>query len=81
MACGAEMRLMQVVRDNTMMVSGYEHQTLQCLGCNEVERRFVFARESELAEPIPLRALSPPAMAGGVWTRALARLARRAAAR
>jgi hypothetical protein len=81
MACGSEMRLMQVVHDNTMMVSGYEHQTLQCLGCNEIERRFVFARASEPAEPIPLRALNLPAMEGGVWTRALARLARRAATR
>ena len=39
------MRLMQAVPDNTMMVSGYEHHTLQCTGCDEVERRLVFTRE------------------------------------
>jgi len=45
MVCGAEMRVMQVVPDDTMMVPGYEHHTLQCTGCNDVERRLVFSRE------------------------------------
>jgi hypothetical protein len=27
-----------------MMVPGYEHQTLECLACHEIERRLVFAR-------------------------------------
>jgi len=44
MACGAEMRLMQSVPDETMMVPGYEHQTWACSGCDEVERRLMFTR-------------------------------------
>ena len=39
MACGAEMRLMSAVPDETLMVPGYEHHTLQCMGCNDIERR------------------------------------------
>src|SRR5262245_32376964 len=78
MSCGAEMRLMQVVRDNTMMVPGYEHHTMQCMGCNEVERRFVFSRES--TEPVLVRLLAPAALASSMWQRALARLARTATA-
>jgi hypothetical protein len=42
--CGAEMRLMQVVGDDTMMVPGYEHHTFECSTCGEVERRLVFNR-------------------------------------
>ncbi len=42
--CGAEMRMLQVARDDTMMVSGYEHHTLECAGCHKVERRLVFSR-------------------------------------
>ena len=45
MACGAEMRLMSAVPDETLMVPGYEHHTLQCMGCNDIERRLVFNRE------------------------------------
>src|SRR6267154_6686904 len=52
-SCGAEMRLVQVERDDTMIVSGYEHHTLQCSGCNEVARRTIFSGEnsSQPAEP------------------------------
>jgi hypothetical protein len=75
LVCGAEMRLMQVVQDNTMMVPGYEHHTLQCSGCDEVERRFVFNRESEPAEPVPVRtAYSLEPAVPNVWARAVARL-------
>jgi len=74
MACGAEMRLTQVVRDNTM--SGYERHSLHCACCGETERRLVFRRESVLREPVPIRAsrvsMMPPAP--GVWARAVARL-------
>ena len=41
--CGAEMRMLKVARDDTMMVSGYEHHT-ECSGCRNVERRLVFSR-------------------------------------
>ena len=43
-ACGAEMHLMQVAGDDTMMVPGYEHHTYNCTACPEVERRLIFTR-------------------------------------
>ena len=74
-ACGAEMRLMQVVQDNTMMVPGYEHHTWQCSGCNEIERRLAFTREKTPIENVP----PAPAPADRVavpnaWARAVAKL-------
>jgi hypothetical protein len=45
LACGAEMRLVQVVEDTTLLVSGYEHQTWQCSGCDSVEQRTTFSRK------------------------------------
>ena len=33
--CGAEMHLVQVSGDDTMMVRGYEHHTLECPACHE----------------------------------------------
>jgi hypothetical protein len=45
------MRLVQAVADHTMMVRGYEHHTLECPGCHEVERRLVFAKP---IEPTPI---------------------------
>src|SRR6267378_4650402 len=54
-ACGAEMLLVKVVPDHTMMVPGYERYTLQCLGCYEVKEHLVFNRErpSRGAEAAP----------------------------
>ena len=43
-ACGAEMHLVQVAGDDTMMVRGYEHHTFECSACREVERRLTFSR-------------------------------------
>ena len=60
LGCGAQMRLVQVVKDTTMLVSGYEHHTWQCSGCSTVERRMTFTSEStpmvavELAETAPV---------------------------
>jgi hypothetical protein len=61
MACGEEMRLVQVVPDDTMPVPGYEHHTLACPGCHDVERRLVFSRD---LEPVPFepRPLPPVAL-------------------
>jgi hypothetical protein len=61
MACGAEMRLMSAVPDETLMVPGYEHHTLQCMGCNDIERRLVFNREraAQAAEPV-VEDVAPP---------------------
>jgi hypothetical protein len=40
--CGTEMHLVQVVEDDTKMVTGYEHHRLECSGCREIEHRLVF---------------------------------------
>ena len=42
--CGAEMHLVQVAGDDTMMVRGYEHHVFECSACCEVERRLIFNR-------------------------------------
>jgi hypothetical protein len=84
-ACGAEMRLMQAIPDTTMMVTGYEHHTLQCTGCNEIERRLVFTREKTPVAnvpvpPAPVHPAEPPAQIDrvaatpSVWTRTVAKL-------
>jgi hypothetical protein len=67
MACGAEMRLMQSVPDDTMMVTGYEHQTWACTGCDEVERRLMFTRAKTPIDAVPAPAVAPqdaPAVRG-----------------
>jgi hypothetical protein len=56
MACGAEMALMNVVQDDTMAVSGFEHHTFMCSGCGDVEQRLVFAKPGE---PSSSHAASP----------------------
>jgi hypothetical protein len=63
-------------------VSGYEHHTLQCTGCNEIERRLVFTREKTPAANVPLPAhpAEPPppidrgAAAPSAWARTVAKL-------
>ena len=52
LACGAEMRLVQVVKDTAMLVSGYEHQTWQCSGCSSVEQRTTFIRKKPFDEKL-----------------------------
>ena len=52
LACGAEMRLVEVVEDTTMLVSGYEHQTWQCSGCDSVEQRTTFIRKKPFDEKL-----------------------------
>jgi len=37
--CEAEMVLVSVVEDQTMMVPGFEHHTYMCSSCSEIERR------------------------------------------
>jgi hypothetical protein len=82
MGCGAEMRLVQAVADNTMMVPGYEHQTLMCPTCGEIERRLTFRQPTPwTAAPLDPAPTEPPAIrrqrerAGnvGTWTRAFAK--------
>jgi hypothetical protein len=64
LACGAEMSLVQVVKDTTMFVPGYEHQTWQCSGCSTIEQRMTFTREkiptqTASAEPTQTVAVEP----------------------
>ena len=64
MACGAEMILMHVVRDETMPVSGFEHRTFMCSGCHDIERRLAFTRHDESGDepmplPVPMHAAPP----------------------
>jgi hypothetical protein len=68
--CGAEMRLVQVAKDSTMPVAGFEHRTWQCSACAAVERRMTFTRErtpakTEAVEPTQ-PALPQPIQAGPV---------------
>jgi hypothetical protein len=68
LACGAEMSLVKVTRDDTMMVPGYEDQTLECPSCHQVEQRRIFRSESVApsaeppVEPAPteLPTIQPP---------------------
>jgi hypothetical protein len=62
------MLLMKVVQDDTMAVPGFEHHTLMCSACYDVERRLVFARPdapspAEVA-PSPAEVEPSPAEAG-----------------
>lgn len=41
------MLLMHTVQDDTMAVSGFQHQTFMCSSCHDVERRLVFAKQDE----------------------------------
>ena len=59
MTCGAEMRLVQVTEDTTMLVSGYEHHTWQCSGCSTIERRMTFTREKTLIQSPPVVSSQP----------------------
>jgi hypothetical protein len=59
LACGAEMHLVQVTKDDKGLVSGHEHQTWHCSACNEVERRFVFIREKTSPEKVPAQPTHP----------------------
>ena|SRR5208337_4196920 len=60
-ACSQNMILLNVVHDRTMMVPGYEHQTLQCSACGESEKRLTFksrrgsssSQDNEPAAPSP----------------------------
>ena len=57
LACGEEMALVEAVPDETMMVPGYEHQTLRCSACGESERRFIFnSGKSSLTTSAPVKA-------------------------
>jgi len=54
MECGAEMRLVEVAKADTMPVSGFEHRTWQCSGCSAVEKRMTFTREKTPTKTEPI---------------------------
>ena len=58
MVCSEEMRLVQTVPDETMIVTGFEHHTFNCPSCHDEERRLVFVRQS--------KPLSPPIQTEGM---------------
>ena len=60
-ACGAETILMNVVRDDTMAVLGFEHHTFRCSGCHNVERGLIFTRygRETATESLPMD-MAPP---------------------
>src|SRR5580704_7919017 len=72
MLCGEEMRLVQTVPDETMIVPGFEHHTFHCAACHDEERRLVFVREPRLY-PRPSRLNPLPSRLKG-WTRTLSML-------
>jgi hypothetical protein len=69
-ACGAEMGVVRVERDDTMMVPGYERQTLQCPTCKEVERRLVFSGENGEAGSRPADAVTAPSLVASLLAEA-----------
>ena len=80
------MILTNVVPDDTMEVTGFEHHTFACSKCQDVEERLIFTkqdRESD-AEPMPEQAAPPvvpastaqdePVTASGLLTRVVAKI-------
>jgi len=51
--CGAVMHLVQVTKDTTMLVPGYEHHMWQCSGCSTVEQRMTFNSEKSPTQTAP----------------------------
>jgi hypothetical protein len=68
MACGAEMILMNVNRDDTMAVLGFEYHSFRCSACYETEQPVVFIKDGREtgAAPLPVQPQSPivPSSAG-----------------
>jgi len=60
MACGAEMILMNVVRDDAMAVPGFEHHTFACSECQDVERRLVFTKDGRESDTQPMAVQAAP---------------------
>ena len=42
LSCRADMQVVRIQQDQGMKLAGYEHQTLQCSGCQKTERRLEF---------------------------------------
>jgi len=60
MSCGGRMRLVRVVPDTGTYMRGYEHHTLECPDCGEVEERLTFRHPDTPPPPIfPTRTVLP----------------------
>jgi|SRR5262245_46111262 len=59
--CDAEMILMNVVRDDTMPVAGFERRTFMCSSCHDVEQRLAFVRpvDENNVEAVPVNEAPP----------------------
>jgi hypothetical protein len=54
LTCDAQMQLVEVIDDTTVLVSGYNRQMWCCWSCGDVERRMVFARAKTVASNVPM---------------------------
>jgi hypothetical protein len=79
-ACGAEMHLIKVSPDRSMMLPGYEEHTFECSGCHDHVRRLVFiprAIAPLTSEPTPrlpparLKSSVDGSTSKGAWSRVL----------
>jgi hypothetical protein len=59
LGCGGEMQLTSVAQADAMMIPGFEHHTMTCPLCGDVERRLVFGRREQRAET-PVEPLIEP---------------------
>jgi hypothetical protein len=60
MVCGGEMVLVEAVPDETMMVSGFQHETYMCSVCADVERRFCFKKHAQQEHAVVAAITAPP---------------------
>ena len=74
LTCGLNMQVVQVEKDNTLLVPGYEHHTWRCEGCGEVERRMTFIPEKKQVETMSHPAMPADNFEAGKWTQAIERL-------
>jgi hypothetical protein len=88
LACGADnkMRLMDVLRDDTMKVPVIEHQIYMCSACRHVARRLVFRRAKMPTTHLPVITTPPISLQKGrvavprAWGKAVETLRRKQAA-
>jgi hypothetical protein len=80
MACGAEMMLMNVDRDDSMRVLGCEHHTLKCSECQHVKWHLAFIRHNRASPRLPAQA-APPVVPASTTQDARPGLFRRSAAK
>ena len=60
MMCGEEKVLAEAMPAEDMAVPGFEHQTLECLACNDTERRLVFTGRVIVISRRDTETVAPP---------------------